>query len=89
MINFRYPAPIDSNGNPVGLFDKVKGNQDLRPQFVEDKKKFRIKERIRLDFEDSYKLIYTINFALKGIVDFLYNLNDIDEEVPILKEFKS
>ncbi len=89
VIKFRYPAAIDADGKPVGLFDKVKGNQDLRLQFIEGKKTFRVKERIRLNFEDSYKLIYTINFALKGIVDFLYKLKDMDEEVTIIKEFKS
>ena len=89
VIKFRYPAPIGEDGKPVGLFDKVKGDQYLRLHFVEGKKTFRINERIRLDFEDSYKLIYTINFALKGIVDFLYKLKDMDVEVPIIKEFKS
>lgn len=40
-------------------------------------------------FNDSYKLIYSINFALKGIIDSVYESCDVADQVQILKQFKN
>ena len=42
-----------------------------------------------MTFNDSYKLIYSINFALKGIIDNVYESCDVADQVQILKQFKN
>ena len=66
----------------------MRHGEHYRGEFVETKLKYRISEKLKVGFVDSYKLIFTINFALKGIINNIYRKCSFDEQVWIIKEFK-
>jgi hypothetical protein len=88
ILELRFPAPISHVGTTIGIFDSVPIGEKLQPQFVDERKTFRVDQKLDLTFNDSYKLLYTINFALKGIIDHIYECCATDEQVRILKQFK-
>ncbi|MFO1487754.1 MAG: hypothetical protein U1F65_04680 [Verrucomicrobiota bacterium] len=88
VLNFRFPAPVLNSGEIVEPLSLEAIKEHSRSQIVEQKKTFRINQRLNLGFNDSYKLLYTINFALKGIVDHIYECCESDAQVRILKQFK-
>jgi hypothetical protein len=88
ILNFRFPAPVSKTGRTIGVFDSMPMSEKFQTQFVEERKIFRVNQKLDLGFNDSYKLLYTINFALKGIIDHIYECCDTDKQVRILKQFK-
>jgi hypothetical protein len=88
ILNFRFPAPVSTAGKPIGIFDSMPIGEKFPTQFVDERKTFRVNQKLDMSFNDSYKLLYTINFALKGIIDHIYECCDMDEQVRILKQFK-
>jgi len=90
IINFRFPAPVAHDGKARGIFDTMSIDKKYTLQFVEERKAFRINQRLDMTFNDSYKLLYTINFALKGIIDNIYESCGVPETKQswILKQFK-
>ena len=88
VINHRYPAPLGKDGRPSGILDQMPGNEKFPVGFVEGKTTFRLGDRLTIEFQESYKLLYTINFALKGIVDHIYHMCDMDQQAWILKQFE-
>lgn len=89
VINFRFPAPVADDGKARGIFDRMPIGKQYRPKIVEEKKTFRLNKKLEMAFNDSYKLIYSINFALKGIIDSVYESCDVADQVQILKQFKN
>lgn len=89
VLTFRFPAPVSEEGKPVGVFGRMPLGAKFVNQIVDEKKVFRLGEKIDLNLEDSYKFIYTINFALKGIIDHIYETCGVQEQRWILKQFKS
>jgi hypothetical protein len=89
LLSFRFPAPVSQSGKTVGVFGHMPIGSKFVNQFVDEKKTFRVGQNIDLSFDDSYKLIYTINFALKGIVDHIYESCGVQEQTWILKQFKT
>ncbi|MFC5051182.1 hypothetical protein ACFPK9_11250 [Rubritalea spongiae] len=88
VMNCRYPAPVGRDNKPIEILDRMPLGEHYRCEFVETKLKYRISEKLKMGFVDSYKLIYTINFALKGIVDDIYRKCSFDEQIWIIKQFK-
>jgi len=88
ILNFRFPAPVSKTGKAMGVFDSMPMSEKFQTQFVEERKIFRLNQKLDLGFNDSYKLLYTINFALKGIIDQIYECCNMDKQVRILKQFK-
>jgi hypothetical protein len=88
ILEFRFPAPVSNVGKTIGLFDSIPTGEKFQPQFVDERKTFRVNQKLDVKFNDSYKLLYTINFALKGIIDHIYECCDVDDQVRILKQFK-
>ena len=89
VIKFRFPAPVADDGKARSIFDRMPIGEQYRPKIVEEKKTFRLNKKLEMTFSDSYKLIYSINFALKGIIDSVYESCDVTDQVPILKQFKN
>jgi hypothetical protein len=87
-LNFRFPAPVSDTGRAIGLFDSMPIGEHFPTKFVEERKTFRVNQKLNMDFNESYKLLYTINFALKGIVDHIYESCGIKQQDKILKQFK-
>ena len=88
ILKFRFPAPVSNAGKAIGIFDSIPIGEKFQTRFVEERKTFRVNQKLDMSFNDSYKLLYTINFALKGIIDHIYECCDMDEQVRILKQFK-
>jgi thiol:disulfide interchange protein len=88
ILNFRFPAAVSTAGRPIGIFDTMPMSEKFQTQFVEERKVFRVNQKLDLGFNDSYKLLYTINFTLKGIIDHIYECSNMDKQVRILKQFK-
>jgi hypothetical protein len=88
ILNFRFPAPVSTGGKRIGILDSMPIGEKFPIQFVDERKTFRVNQKLDMSFNDSYKLLYTINFALKGIIDHIYECCDMDEQVRILKQFK-
>jgi hypothetical protein len=88
VLNLRFPTSVSEDGQITGVFDSMPICKKFTPQIVERKRTFRINDRLDLNFNDSYRLIYSINFALKGIIDHLYACNKIEKQEIILKQFQ-
>ena len=88
ILNLRFAAPVSTGGKPIGIFDSMPIGEKFPTQFVDERKTFRVNQKLDMSFNDSYKLLYTINFALKGIIDHIYECCDMAEQVRILKQFK-
>lgn len=88
ILEFRFPAPVSKAGKVMGIFDSMPIGENFPTQFVEERKTFRVNQKVDLKFNDSYKLLYTINFALKGIIDHIYECCDTNDQGRILKQFK-
>jgi hypothetical protein len=89
VINFRFPAPVSEDGETVGIFDSMPIGENFITKFVETRKIFRVNQKLDLGFNDSYRLIYTINFSLKGIINHLYDCCNMRQQIKILKQFKT
>lgn len=87
-IHWRYPRLSSDNGEFSPLSD-IKGEQNTSIDFIDEIKTFRINEKISFDFYDNYKCIYTINVCFKKIVDALYELMKVDQELHqvIIRDF--
>lgn len=88
VLNFRFPASVGEDGQITGVFDTMPLGKKYTLQIIDRKRTFRINDRLNLNFNDSYRLIYSINFALKGIIDHLYACNKIEKQEIILKQFQ-
>ena len=87
-IHWRYPR-INSDNGELSPLSAIKGRQNTFIDFVDEVKKFRKNERISFDFYDNYKCIYTINMCFKKIIDALYDLQKVDQEIHqvIIRDF--
>jgi len=88
VINFRFPAPVADDGKTRGIFEAMPIGKNYKPKIVEEKKTFRINQKLEIGFNDSYKLLYTIIFALKGLIDNVCETCKVTEENTILRQFK-
>jgi hypothetical protein len=57
---------------------------------VEETKRFMLGETVHVDFHDSYKCAFSINYTLKKIIDGIYASVNVamNEQDKILREFK-
>lgn len=84
----RHPALLNKAGKSLSIFDQT-DEEKLPPiEFIREELKFREGERITIGFNESYKIIYNINFALKGIIDWIYECCNCDEQGSIIKQFR-
>ena len=89
-ICWRYPKIISPDGEFTPL-SGIKGRQNPTINFIDETKKFRNGERVKFDFYDNYKCIYTIITCFKKIIDALYNLLSLDQErrPDIIRDFNN
>lgn len=78
-INFRYPQITTPDGK-ISPTSNIKGMQEHRIDFIDSKKKFKIGETIRFNFEENTQLIFSINACFKVIVDGIYNTLNVNQE---------
>jgi len=89
ILKARYPTLVDETGKASGIFDQINEMKISPISFIEEEIKFREGDKMTIGFNDSYKIIYNINFALKGIIDWIYECCESEEQTPIIKQFRS
>lgn len=93
-IKWEYPK-LEDSGREVRVVGGA--NTGARPQiafakefFTKETKRFFLGDKIEMDFHDNYKCLYTINLALKPMIDEIYKMVGVshDRQDLIIKEFK-
>lgn len=89
ILKVRYPALLNKEGKGLSIFDHADEKKIPPLEFKEEELKYRLGDEVIINFNDSYKIIYKINFALKGIIDWIYECCGMSEQIPIIKQFRS
>ena len=90
IINNSYPAFRNCETGNIRFLkeESFSGNTDTF-ELIHDLTKFNLGERIDLNFEDTYKIIWTTVSAFKGIIDYLYRIKNVGtEQGQILIQFR-
>ena len=89
-IKFRYPR-IDSPDGEIKPSSNIKGKYPTYINFIDDKKVFRIGEKISISFDENVNLLFSLNACFKVIIDGIYNIFNVNQKnhETILREFKN
>lgn len=88
-IKLRY-LKFETPGGEISPISDIKGRQSSNSNFVDEEIKFRVGDKIYLDFKDNVKLIFSINVCFKAIIDAIYQIKNVDQNATptIVREFK-
>ena len=87
IIRICYPALITDDGPLRAFTSPTTPEKQPKLDFVTEAIRFSKNERVSLSFPDCYKLLYTLNFGLKGVIDSIYELCNVEDQGVILRQF--